>query len=336
MNAPDVSIIVPVYNAENHLPGLISSVLGQSLSAWELILVNDGAADSSQEIIRQYAEKDSRIRLISQSNAGPSAARNRGIAEARAAWMAFIDADDTVTPDYLEKLMEPLAANSSVDLVCAGYYEQNRYNRQGIPLHDFSGYFPAVFITPDQFIDNLFSGVAGVLWSKLFRTSLIRDNRLSLNTGLKLSEDLVFVLQYVKHCRRVALVKAPLYYYNRISESGLSSNLDVTYIPGIRKFNELIVQEHPGNPDAVAELLSRKTAQLALQIIKAQSAHPARLKETCERITREFGPLTAYRWGMEEYLLVQLLARKQFRMAAHYVKTLQLLRKIKNEKENTG
>ena len=331
MRKPDVSIVVPVYNAENSVGEMLASVLVQTLENWELILVNDGSSDESTTVIRSYAEKDSRIHLFSQSNSGPSAARNLGISKANAEWIAFIDADDTITPDYLEKLMHPVKENSTIALVCAGYYEQNRYKPEGIPLHDFQSYFPSTMITEKQFLENIFNGVTGVLWAKLFRRSIIMTNSLALNPGLKLSEDLLFVLQYVKKCQIVALVPEPVYFYNRIQESGLSSKLDISYISGIRKFNELILAEYSGSEKSeVAAVLKRKTAMLALGIVKAQGASPTTLKNAYFEVIREFGDLTRAGQGLEDRIFINLLRKKQFSLAAGYLKTVQQIRKIKN------
>lgn len=331
MRKPDVSIVVPVYNAENSIVAMIASVLVQTLENWELILINDGSYDQSEKIIRTYAEKDSRIHLFSQPNSGPSSARNLGISKARAEWIAFIDADDTVIPDYLEKLMLPVSENSTIDLVCAGYYEQNRYKPEGIPLHDFQSYFPSTMITEKQFLENIFNGVTGVLWAKLFRRSIIMTNSLALNPGLKLSEDLLFVLQYVKKCQIVALVREPVYFYNRIQESGLSSKLDISYISGIRKFNELILAEYSGSEKSeVAAVLKRKTAMLALGIVKAQGASPTTLKNVYFEVIREFGDLTDAGQGQEDRILLNLLRKKQFSLAAGYLKAVQTIRKLKN------
>ncbi|MCB4234498.1 glycosyltransferase family 2 protein [Kaistella anthropi] len=259
MRKPDVSIIVPVYNAEEFIGAMIASVRGQTLENWELIRSTTVPMTSRKRSSAPTRKRTAGSTSSASPTAGPSAARNLGISKAAAEWIAFIDADDTVTPDYLEKLMLPVSENSTIDLVSAGYYEQNRYKPEGIPLHDFQSYFPTTVITEKQFLENIFNGVTGVLWAKLFRSSIIMSNSLALNPGLKLSEDLLFVLQYVKKCQIVALVPEAVYFYNRIQESGLSSKLDISYISGIRKFNELILAEYSGSEKSeVAAVLKRK------------------------------------------------------------------------------
>lgn len=337
MGNPDVSIVVPVYNAAASVGDMIRSVLQQTLESWELILVDDGSTDASEAVICRHARLDARIHLVSQPNAGPSAARNLGLSKARAAWIAFIDADDMVTADYLEQLLRPVRDDPGVDMVCAGYYEQNRRNRKGTPLHDFQRYFPQSVITRDQFLDNIFNGLTGVLWSKLFRTEIICANRLSLNTGLRLSEDLLFVLQYARHCRKVALVKEKLYFYNRIHESGLSSGLDLTCISGIQKFNELISAEYSKEElFSVAEVLKRRTSGLALTILKNQASNRGTLKKAHLSVSEELGDSDVEGMRGEDRLLLKLLARGFYRTAVLYVKTFKLIRVIRHAKKNIG
>lgn len=100
---PQVSIITPCYNASRFISQTIDSVLAQSFTDWEMIIVDDGSKDDSSEIVKKYVEKDSRIRLIQQPNGGSANARNRGIKEATGRYIALLDADDLWLPQFLEK-----------------------------------------------------------------------------------------------------------------------------------------------------------------------------------------------------------------------------------------
>ena len=120
---PKVSIIVPVYNAEKYLQECVESVLCQTLSDIELILVDDGSSDGSKELCDELAKNHSGtcLRVIHQANSGVSAARNAGIRAAEGEFLLFTDSDDYVEPDYLEK-MAALQENSDADLVLCGYH----------------------------------------------------------------------------------------------------------------------------------------------------------------------------------------------------------------------
>ena len=108
---PLISVIVPVYNVERYLPRCIESILKQTYTNFELILVDDGTPDRSGIICDRYAEKDSRIRVIHKENGGVSTARNAGIDAAKGEWITFVDSDDWVSVKYLELLAECLDQN---------------------------------------------------------------------------------------------------------------------------------------------------------------------------------------------------------------------------------
>lgn len=116
-----ISIVVPVYNVEKYLVQCLDSILGQTYHNWELILVDDGSYDKSYKICCEYATKDERIKLLSQNNQGVSKARNVGLALAKGEYVTFIDSDDFVKKDYLEKLYQALIANQA-DIAIGDYY----------------------------------------------------------------------------------------------------------------------------------------------------------------------------------------------------------------------
>ena len=126
MSSPKISIIIPVYNVEDYLSMCIESVIAQTYKDWELILVDDGSPDNSGSICDEYASRDPRIRVIHKKNAGVSAARNTGIEAANGEWISFIDSDDWVDTDYLEKFE---LDKDDADLIIQGleYYD----NRNG-------------------------------------------------------------------------------------------------------------------------------------------------------------------------------------------------------------
>ena len=111
-----VSIIIPIYNAESFVAECVRSIQGQTFDNWELILVNDGSTDRSVTICESFVRTDSRIRLLNKKNGGVSSARNLGLSEATGKYISFVDADDKVTPDYIEELLKPMSvADLTVD-----------------------------------------------------------------------------------------------------------------------------------------------------------------------------------------------------------------------------
>lgn len=119
-NLPEISVIVPVYKVEEYLPQCIDSILAQTFTDFELLLVDDGSPDCCGEICEEYAGKDMRIRVFHQANAGLSCARNTGLMNARGRYVTFIDSDDYVKPCYLERLYGALPADKTKEGVIVG------------------------------------------------------------------------------------------------------------------------------------------------------------------------------------------------------------------------
>ena len=116
-----VSIIVPAYNSAATLGETLHSVAAQTISDWEVVIVNDGSTDGTAAIAGEFARRDERIRILTQANGGESAARNAGIAAARHEWLLFLDADDWIAPAYLERLSAALSADPSLDAIHCGW-----------------------------------------------------------------------------------------------------------------------------------------------------------------------------------------------------------------------
>ena len=127
---PRISVIVPVYKVEQFLPACVQSILGQTFADFELILVDDGSPDGCGALCDAYAGQDGRVRVIHQKNGGLSAARNSGIAAATGEFLAFVDADDIVAPDYLEQLYCALRSSGADMALCA----VEDVNEDGTPL----------------------------------------------------------------------------------------------------------------------------------------------------------------------------------------------------------
>lgn len=104
MDQPRISVIIPVYNTAEYLSACLDSALSQSLRETEFLCINDGSTDNSPEILKKYAQKDSRVRVLTQTNEGLSAARNLGIAEARGKYLCFLDSDDLILPGALQSM----------------------------------------------------------------------------------------------------------------------------------------------------------------------------------------------------------------------------------------
>ena len=219
MQTPLVSIIVPVYNVERYLPMCIESIIGQTVSDFELILINDGSTDSSQKICNEYASKDKRIVVFNQKNKGVSTARNTGLECARGEWITFVDSDDWVEPEYLERFC---LDQDEADLIVQGleYYD----NRTG-------EFFKQIRVenciiegvdTKQKIADNNLLG-SGYPVAKAFRRSLIEKD-VRFNPHISYHEDHIFVLETMVKANKIRLSNSVAYKYRYFhSTTSLSS-----------------------------------------------------------------------------------------------------------------
>lgn len=229
---PGVSIVMPAYNASDFIDEAIASIVVQSFKDWELIIVDDGSSDATHEIATRWSRKDSRIRVLSQDNAGASAARNTGLENARATWITFIDSDDWVHKDYLRKLMRPLKRKPldaafciAVDVVSDGSFAKH-----WIPAPKDS-LFP-VFATDCPI----------AVHSGIFRRSLIQDIG-GWDRNLSTCEDWDLWIRFARTTDRVENIKENLAFI-RLRTGSLSRSL-----PKRLAKDGAIVIERAGQPD---------------------------------------------------------------------------------------
>lgn len=223
-----VSVIIPVYNVEKYLDDCLASVCTQTMKEIEIILVDDGSTDSSAEICKKWADKDLRMRFISQPNQGVSVARNTGIKASRGEWIAFIDSDDWIDPDYLEKLYGCAVKNNADISICGFYFnypdsEVKRGHYENDMLFkgrdEVSQIQIQILAKNMSRIKNNSGDRIGAPWCKLFKASFIHDNRLEFVPGLRRSQDVVFNLYALEKAQFVAYTNIPLYHYRIIEES---------------------------------------------------------------------------------------------------------------------
>lgn len=209
MNSPLISIIVPVYNVEPYLDKCVESILRQTYQNIEVILINDGSTDKSGEIVLKYENEDSRIKAIHQDNRGLSAARNIGIKASAGEYVSFIDSDDYVTDDYIQKLYEAIVTGDS-DLSSASFY--NVYGEKAIPSGTRQKRVVSGGVVAKEFLTSVLGNDNRAAWGKLFKREMLIDNNLSFPLG-KRHEDLAFLFESFCLSEKISFVGEPLYYY---------------------------------------------------------------------------------------------------------------------------
>lgn len=208
---PLISIIIPVYNAEKYLGQCLDSVLSQTVTDYEVILVDDESTDSSPQICAEYAKKDKRIVVVHQKNKGVSGARNTGIRQACGEWITFLDSDDWWEPRYLEYM-----DLTEADLCVCGYNVVYQDSSK-ITVRNLTKGIVAIADYVSR-IEEYFGTVLNFPWGKLYRREIILQASL-FNENVILGEDLLFNIEYYKRCRTVRLVEKPLVNYRQVSNS---------------------------------------------------------------------------------------------------------------------
>lgn len=212
-----VSVIIPVFNATKVISRGIECVLAQSFRDFELILVDDGSTDGSGAVCDDYSHRDCRVKVIHQENAGVSAARNAGLKSARGEWVTFVDSDDLVLDCFLQSLVDTVTADNRIDLAYCGYAIVERNTT-------IKTYQSTTYIGKDQIHDAL--SKTNLLyrcspWAKLFRRSIIEDNGLRFDEKLSISEDRLFLYNYLMYVRGVAVTSQVGYLYGSFSPTSL-------------------------------------------------------------------------------------------------------------------
>ena len=209
-----VSIIIPLYNAEKYVDKILPCVLGQTYSALEILLVNDGSTDATLAKCQQYQRQDARVRVLSQENGGVSAARNRGLAEAKGEYISFVDADDYLKPDFIEVLYRAATAEDC-DVVCSDYVETGSYDLT--PFGDGSS--PRTERTIESRTEVLrdycknTDQYGAIACAKLWKRTLAQSEQ--FNRQMHYGEDTLYVQKALHHAKRIKLLRYQGYYYIR-------------------------------------------------------------------------------------------------------------------------
>lgn len=218
MNKIKLSIIIPVYNIEKYIEKCIKSIINQIDSNIELLFIDDGSPDNSNEIINEYINNDN-IKLISKKNGGVSSARNLGIRCSRGKYILFIDGDDFVSDNYVKTITESLCEFNG-ELICFDYYITNDYTSKVANL-----YKNEIINVPDH---------AGFRWylnkdndekikqfclNKVYLSSIIKENNIKFPEGQTVGEDFIFNLEYLEHVKMIKIIDSCLYHYYQRSSS---------------------------------------------------------------------------------------------------------------------
>lgn len=261
-----ISIVLPVYNGEKHVEKAIKSVLNQSYSNYELIIVDDGSTDKTTRILSKFKNKEN-VRIIKKNNGGVSSARNAGISYATGDYLMFLDSDDELTDDCLCRLAQHIDEHKNIDLIIFGWLEQGIKN----DIRRITN--RKVFIDAELCIEHIikteYECGGGYPWNKLWKISTIKkdQNRIpEFNRKLVLCEDKEWVIKLLLKCKTILLIPDILYRYY-IGEGDHLSKIDFNIID---KKNDIRIMSFVEASISIKKILF-ETGSQSYQIANRQS-----------------------------------------------------------------
>lgn len=245
-----ISIVIPVYNAEKYLRRCLDSVINQSYNHYEIILIDDGSSDNSGVICDEYASKDSRFMVIHKRNEGVSIARNIGIDHTKGEYITFLDADDYLEKCFFEKMIEysmfPLVVCAYREFGCREMIKGPENDKEIIVARDI----PILW-------NKSYSPYWLYIWGKLFRSTIIRRNKLLFDTEMRYLEDFCFVMKYISYIDRIYMTNNVL--VNHLVESS-------KYTKYHMKFDELKI--HIMKQDTCFTILEEKCGDQKFMLMR--------------------------------------------------------------------
>ena len=266
---PQLSIVIPIYNAAPYLQQCLESILEQTYTDYEVLLIDDGSTDDSADVCRAYAVRDERLHYLHKENGGVSSARNMGIRHAVGQFVCFVDADDWLQPDMLSTVMQTPAEMADIT-----FYGANKVQ---------DGVVTETIIFPDAFYEKRnpieqaiyqlrYAGerdVFGWTWDKVMRTDVIRSHGIMFREDVSFREDELFAFEYCRYIKSLRVIGKALYNYRVLSTGLTNAGMKRTdYLPSsIALEDSLKYYSHPALRE---NMLSSITAYRAIDIYKSE------------------------------------------------------------------
>lgn len=211
-HSPKISIIVPVYKVEQYLPKCVDSILAQTYQDWELLLIDDGSPDKSGKICDEYAQKDERIRVFHKENGGVSSARNLGLDYAEGDYVMFVDSDDWISNECLQVCFDEIKKDK-LDALQFGFISVT--DDLEIPRVKIA----TLLLNGEKYIQTNNFNVC--VWGGIYKRVIIEEYKLRFPKELKLAEDQIFVLSFIRKAVRIKYLDHAMYYYLQRSDSAV-------------------------------------------------------------------------------------------------------------------
>lgn len=209
-----ISIIIPIYNAEKYLKKCIESIILNKNEELEILLINDGSKDYSDNICKEYLFKDNRIKYFNKENSGCSATRNFGIQKAKGEYIWFIDSDDYIEKNSIEKILKVINEKKS-DLLIFGYFNVKDDEVLGKII-------PKKANTKDEIYSQM--NIFNSPWNKIYNLKILKENNIRFPEKCHMGEDMAFNFKYMYFCKKISTIDEG--FYNYVATDGVTSNIN--------------------------------------------------------------------------------------------------------------
>lgn len=328
---PLISLIIPLYNAEKYLWPCLDSVAAQTFKDFEVLCINDGSTDRTEDIVKSFAEKDARFRLINQSNAGCSAARNHGLREASAPYVALLDQDDMLHPQAMEVLYYLIKKGNYDVAEFVNKTVPDNFVLQNPPLYKLEDIKFQVYQNPFNFYFRNKRGGSVLVWNRLYKKDAIAGIEFPVN--VQPAEDTIFSLKVMFHTMSIIHTDTQLLYYRDSSTSVMNRGINDKYIKSHAEAGK-IMSDYFLKSSRVKDPKERKILQKYITrfIFKSVVSQPLRrLKDDKTRAAslekaREYavslageGALRPQLLGVRKWLVCRLFFRGNYKLARLFV-----------------
>lgn len=284
MTDPFFSIIIPLYNSENYIEKTLDSITKQTFNDFEVIIINDGSTDNGDTICEKYCSSDQRFKIFNQSNQGVSTARNRGIKLAKGKYIVFIDADDFIETKYLETLQKEQFKHPD-SFVVLDFYKVDLKGKKH-EIYEIQDHVLSCYDYIHQYDITKFGYVA----SKIYDRSIVIENDVQFPVNIKLGEDCIFFINYLRFIKKVYLSSYKGYFYQEVQNSAVRRKIPMQEIFTLYdqiKLSLTQLIEDTNSKDLVAEKLNFWTRGLFDNIYNLNLPKVKRI-ESLEFIHKEY------------------------------------------------
>lgn len=313
MRRKKVSVIVPVYNVESYLEECINSLMSQDYYNLEIILIDDASTDNSPFLCDKAAMIDERIKVIHKQNGGAASARNVGLNVMSGDYVCFVDSDDYVEKDYVQKLVENLEKANADVAVCGFWYLYKNYEEKNGQLNKTK------VMSQIDFLKNFLTDwTSGLIWNKIFCSDVVRDIR--FEEGHKIDDEF-FTYKVIMKCQKIVMFETPLYYYRMRASSVMSSSF---------KYQKQIILDRVEYITERFDLVTKEYPELRLVYIEDLTDNLIRLW----RMSGEFSDIRSkLKRIIKKYIKLILTAKISTKLKYAFVCTILFERKQAHYKE---